>query len=99
TTIMFATGPTFPPFSIVGRVFDWDAQRTVNGAYIEATAVKDTTLVYVTATDSSGQFDVGPLAAGTYRVRALMDANNNRTLDRNEKWDTTTLTVEAASPA
>lgn len=98
-TIVFATGPTFPPFDLVGRVFDWDAGRPTNGAFIEATYLKDTTLVYVTASDSVGQFDVGPLSAGRYRVRAIMDANNNRALDRNEKWDTTTVEVQSTSIA
>ncbi len=99
TTIVFATGAAFPPFSIVGRAFDWEAQRPANAAFIEATSLKDTTLVYVSASDSTGQFDVGPLEAGRYRLRALLDANGNRALDRNEKWDTTTVTVEATSIA
>lgn len=98
-TIVFSTGATFPPFSIVGRVFDWAAQRPALGAYIEATSRADTTLVYVTATDSLGQFDAGPLPAGTYSVRALIDQNANRTLDRNEKWDSLSVTIEGVSRA
>jgi hypothetical protein len=97
-TVLFSTGTTFPAFSIPGRVFDWDQQRPAIGAYIEATSLSDTTLVYVTATDTSGQFDAGPLPAGSYRVRALIDANSNRALDRNEKWDTTTVTISNTRP-
>jgi hypothetical protein len=97
-TIVFSTGPTFPPFSIHGRVFDWSAQRPAIGAYIEAKSRADTTLVYVSATDSLGQFEAGPLSAGTYSVRALIDANANRTLDRNEKWDSLAVVVQNVSP-
>jgi len=92
-TFLFSTGASFPTMSIIGTVFDWAAQRPANGAYIEATSLADTTLVYVTATDSLGRFDVGPLDPGTYRVRGLIDQNSNRVLDRGEKWDTTTTTV------
>lgn len=98
TTIVFSTGAVFPNLSIPGRVFDWMAQRTVTGAYIEATWHTDTSVVYLAASDTSGQFDVGPLPEGTYTVRALIDQNNNRVLDRNEKWDTTTVTVSAQRP-
>ena len=97
-TILFSTGATFPPFSILGRVFDWSAGRPANGAFVEAISHPDTNLIYVTATDSMGSFDVGPLPAGTYTVRALIDANSNRSVDRNEKWDTTTVVVANVRP-
>jgi hypothetical protein len=97
-SILFSTGPSFPPYSIPGRVFDWAAQKVANGVYIEAISRADTNVVYLTASDSSGQFDVGPLEAGSYTVRALIDQNANRTLDRNEKWDTLTVTVSDARP-
>jgi hypothetical protein len=35
---------------------------------------------------------------GTYTIRALIDQNNNRMLDRNEKWDTSTVTVVDTRP-
>ena len=57
-------GPTFPAFSIPGRVFDWAAQRPATGAYIEAISRDDTSVVYLAATDTAGQFDVGPLPRG-----------------------------------
>ena len=97
-TIVFSTGPTFPPFNIHGRVFDWAAQRPAIGAYIEAVSRADTTIVYVTATDSVGFFEAGPLPAGEYTVRGLIDQNANRILDRNEKWDTVSVPVQTRSP-
>jgi hypothetical protein len=98
TTIVFSTGPVFPTLSITGIVFDWAAQRVVTGAYMEAVWRNDTSVVYLAATDTAGQFDIGPLPVGTYTVRALIDQNNNRMLDRNEKWDTATVTVVDSRP-
>jgi hypothetical protein len=92
-TIVFSTGAEFPSFSIPGRVFDWAAERPSASAYIEATSQADTNIVYLASADTSGQFDIGPLPSGTYLVRALIDQNANRVLDRNEKWDSTTVVV------
>jgi hypothetical protein len=84
-TVVFSTGATFPPFSIRGRVFDLAAQRPAPNAYIEA-AVRG---------DTSGTFTLGPVNANTYILRAIIDQNANRQLDRNEKWDSTTIIVGA----
>lgn len=97
-TILFSTGAGFPAFGIVGTVFDWAAQRVAGGAYVEAISATDTTLAYVTATDSLGRFDVGPLPAGRYLVRALIDQNNNRAIDLREKWDSVTTEVVSSRP-
>jgi hypothetical protein len=95
-TMLFSTGPDFPPYSILGVVFDWASQAVAKNAYVEAITHPDTSIAYVAATDSTGSFEVGPLPAGTYTLRALIDQNANRTVDRNEKWDTTTVTVSDA---
>jgi hypothetical protein len=92
-TVLFSTGSTFPEFSIPGRVFDWATQRTATGAYLEAVLRTDTTVVYLASSDTSGQFDIGPLPAGDYLVRALIDVNSNRILDRNEKWDSVSVSL------
>jgi hypothetical protein len=97
-TILFSTGTDFPPYSILGRVFDWETEHVANGAYIEAISRVDTTLAYVTATDTAGQFDIGPLPAGAYLVRAVIDQNSNRAIDRGEKWDTATVSVVNVRP-
>jgi hypothetical protein len=97
-SIVFSTGPSFPPYSIHGMTFDWAAQRPAPGTYIEAINQRDTTIVYVTASDTAGRFDVGPMPAGKYLVRGLIDKNANRALDRAEKWDTVTTTIARTSP-
>jgi Big-like domain-containing protein len=98
-TVVFSTGSTFPTLGIVGTVFDWTGQSVARNAYVEAVAKRDTTIVYLAATDSSGQFDLGPLPAGDYLVRALIDQNANRVFDRNEKWDSASVTVAATRPS
>lgn len=99
TTILFSTGPGFPPYGIVGTVFDWAAERPAAGAYVEAILRSDTSLAYISATDTTGKFDLGPLDAGTYLVRAIIDQNRNRVADRGEKWDTTTVVVTDSRPS
>src|SRR6185437_3260741 len=72
-TMLFSTGPTFPQFTILGHVFDWVAQRAAVGAYVEAVAHPDTSVVYLGATGSTRQNKVGPLPAGSYTLRAIID--------------------------
>jgi hypothetical protein len=96
-TLVFSTGATFPPFSIPGRIFDWSAEKAVGGAYIEAISRADTTIAYLAASDSTGQFDLGPLPAGEYLVRGLIDQNSNHAIDRNEKWDSLSVNVAGAN--
>jgi hypothetical protein len=97
-TVVFSTGATFPPFTIRGRAFDLAAQRPAPNAYIEAAVRGDTSVVYVGTADTSGTFTLGPINSNTYLIRAIIDQNNNRVLDRNEKWDSTTITIGEAMP-
>lgn len=85
-SVVFSTGPTIPPDHITGRVFDWAAERPAARALIQA--VSADSVVYLARSDSAGRFTVGPLPAGSYLVRAILDANDNRTLDRSEGFDT-----------
>ena len=96
-TILFSTGPSFPPFAIPGRIFDWGAQKPVGGAYIEAISKADTTIAYLAASDTTGQFEIGPLPGGEYLVRGLIDQNANHAIDRNEKWDSLSVTIAGTS--
>jgi hypothetical protein len=96
-TIVFSTGQQFPRFGVLGRVFDWGAERPAPNAFVEAIALPDS-VRYVGVTDSLGAFNIGPLPEGAYLMRALMDQNNNRSIDRGEKWDTARVNVIAVRP-
>jgi hypothetical protein len=99
TSILFSTGPTFPPYGILGRVFDWTAQRPVSGAYVEAVSIADTTLAYIGATDTSGTYDLSPMPPGRYLLRAMVDQNANRAIDPREKWDSATVEITSVRPS
>lgn len=96
-TIVFSTGPTIPPFQVMGRVFDWMNERVAPNAFVEVMRVPDS-LRYVGTADSTGQFAVGPLEEGTYVVRAFLDNNRNRGTDPGEPWDSVQATVRGSSP-
>jgi hypothetical protein len=95
-TVVFSTGPTIPPERLRGTVFDWAAERPASGALVQAMTPDSVT--YLAKTDSLGQFVVGPMPNGSYLVRAIVDANGNRALDRNEAFDSLTVTVPAHAP-
>jgi hypothetical protein len=95
-TIVFSTGPAIPPYQISGLVFDWIAERPAPRAFIEA--ITPDSVRYLAQADSLGHFAVGPLPEGTYLVRAIIDANNNRNLDRNEAYDSLAVRVPHEQP-
>ncbi|HVZ77340.1 MAG TPA: Ig-like domain-containing protein [Gemmatimonadaceae bacterium] len=96
-TIVFSTGPTFPRFGALGRVFDWSAERVAAGAVVEAIAHPDST-TYITTADSTGQFHLGPFGPGTYTLRAFIDQNKNLTQDVGELWDTLHVEITDTQP-
>ena len=89
-TVVFSTGPTIPKLTIAGIAFDWVLGTPVR-AFIEA--VSSDSVVYLSQSDSGGKFTIGPLTDGSYLVRAIVDQNGNRALDRNEAFDTLRVTV------
>ncbi len=95
-TVVFSTGPTIPTGSIAGTVFDWLAERPAAQALIQA--ITPDSIRYFAQSDSTGAFEVRPLPAGRYLVRAIVDANGNRDLDRNEAFDSLTVVVPLATP-
>lgn len=99
-SFVFSTGASAPPFSVLGRVFDWQASTPAPSATVEAIANAGTkdSLSYIAFTDSTGQFDVGPLDPGKYLVRGFIDGDNSRTIGPLEKWDTVTVTVTDHRP-
>lgn len=90
-SLVFSTGPVIPPYRIKGIIFDWIAERPAPAGYIEAVSADST--VYLAIADTAGQFSIGPLTPGIYLVRGILDANNNRALDRNESFDTVRVSV------
>lgn len=98
---VFSTGSSIPAYGIVGRAFDWLSASPAPGTVVEAVANAGTadSLIYVTIADSLGQFEVGPLSAGRYLVRAFIDVDRNRDRGVLEKWDSTTVTITDHRPS
>ena len=94
--VVFSTGPSIPTGVISGTVFDWVAERPAPLALIQA--LTPDSLLYLDQADSLGTFAVRPLPPGRYLVRAVIDANGNRDLDRSEAFDTLTVDVPLANP-
>ena len=90
---VFSTGPTLAGSRISGTLFNWTEGRTVPRGLIEARPVADTTTVYVTVTDSIGDFTLRNIPDERYRVRGFQDDNNNRGIDPREPYDTVITTV------
>lgn len=97
-TIIFSTGDSIPRFGILGRLFDWAAERPAAGAFVEAIRRPDST-VFLAYTDSTGQYSIGPLDTGTYTLVGIIDKNNNRQVDRLESWDSAHVVIRDVRPA
>ncbi len=91
--LRFSTGPSIPKSTIRGVAFDWVLARAVAKTTIQAIDVKDTTLVYLTAADSTGRFELSALPPGRYLVRAIDERTANRALEPREPWDTATVSI------
>ncbi len=90
---VFSTGSVIPHGAVSGVAFDWIGQRSVSGARVEAMIGNDTVLKFVATADSLGRFLLPNLPSGVMRVRAFVDANNNRVLDPRELWDSVSVTL------
>jgi hypothetical protein len=95
-SLVFSTGPTIPPERITGTAFDWSAERPAVRALVQA--VTPDSAIYLAQSDSAGRFTLGPLPPGSYLVRAIIDQNGNRALDRNEAFDTARVVVPQTRP-
>jgi len=89
TVVTFSTGPSIPNTSIKGTIFDWLTGLPINSGMVEVRPQTDTSVVYVTASDSIGHYRLVGLPAARYQVRGYADANRNRGLDPGEAFDTT----------
>ena len=97
--LTFSTGATIPTGVVRGVAFDWALARAVPRSTIQAVDVKDTTLVYLTAADSTGRFELATIPPGTYLLRAIDERTNNRTIDPREPWDSARVTVTDSARA
>jgi hypothetical protein len=95
---MFSTGETLPASRITGTLFNWPEARVIaRGGLVQAWPRGDTTLVYLTTTDSAGAFSLSTLSPGEYVVRGMADDNTNRGLDPREAWDTVAVSLRDAA--
>jgi hypothetical protein len=92
--VTFTTGAPPPGARLEGRVVDWTTNRPAPEALVVATLLPDS-LPYRALADSAGRFSFGPLPAGEYIVRGVLDQNRNRRADGREAFDT--IRVKAAS--
>ncbi len=95
-SVVFSTGAVIPTTRIVGTAFDWVAERPSATTFLEA--VTPDSIRYLAQSDSAGRFVIGPVPEGTYLVRAFVDQNRNRALDRNEAFDSLRVVVPQPSP-
>jgi hypothetical protein len=90
TVLTFTTGGPKPSVTIEGTVVDWTTSRPAAAALVEALLLPDS-LDYRGLADSSGHIALGPLPAGSYLVRGVIDQNQNNTFDPREAFDTVRL--------
>lgn len=94
---IFSTGSAIPQSRISGTIFNWAEGAIAPRALIEVISRPDTSLVYVAAADSLGQFSFPNLMSGAYTVRGFIDNNSNRGLDSREAWDSVAVTLTDSS--
>ena len=93
TVVTFSTGPKIPATVFRGTMFDWLSGVPVNTGMVEARLVSDTSVVYLTASDSIGRYRMIGMPPAQYMVRGYVDSNRNRALDPGEAFDTTRVFV------
>lgn len=91
-TLVFSTGPSRAQTVMRGQVFDWVAGRPAARALVEAVQLPDS-LTYQEYADSLGRFEIRHAAPGQYLLRAVIDADRDRTLDPRESFDSATVTL------
>lgn len=85
---VFSTGPTLATSEIHGVLWDWTTGKAAIGALVEASRPSDSLFRWTARTDSLGRFRVRDLTPGEYRLRAWVDANNDRQISFREISDT-----------
>lgn len=98
-TTYFSTGTTIDRGSISGAVADLVSGAFSSGAVVEARSGADTTISWMTRTDSAGAFRLAHLPSRTFSVRAYVDKNKNFAADPDEPVDTATVTLADSASA
>ena len=93
-SVTFSTGGPTPDYTLRGKVYDWNTSQPAKGVLLEAVLEPDS-LVYRSATDSSGSFTLGPLPRGTYVVFAVTDQNRDRKRGAREVFDSVRVTDDS----
>ena len=84
--VTFTTGAPLPDRTLQGLVVDWSTNRPAPLALVEALLVADS-LAYRGLTDSTGRFSLGPLPAGGYLVKGVLDQNHDFRAGEREAFD------------
>lgn len=92
-TTTFSTGPELLRTHLSGIVFDWVTGRPAAKAFVQAFQRGDTTFSWIAQADSAGRFELRSFPSGSYLLRAIIDANDNRGLEPREPWDTVGVAV------
>ncbi|MGH7533666.1 MAG: Ig-like domain-containing protein [Gemmatimonadales bacterium] len=91
--ITFTTGAPLPTVTLSGTTIDWTAGHTAPIAIIEAVLAPDS-LVYRSASDSTGRFSFGPLPKGRYAIYAYVDQNHDLKRQYRESWDSLSVMAD-----
>jgi hypothetical protein len=88
--LTFTTGAPLPDRTLQGLVIDWSTSRPAPQALVEALLLPDS-LPYHGLTDSTGQFSLGPLPAGDYLVKGVIDQNHDFQAGPREAFDSSRI--------
>jgi Bacterial Ig-like domain len=97
--LRFSTGASIPKTVIRGAIFDWVQARPLAKATVQAIDVKDSTLIFITQSDSTGRFELSAVPPGNYVMRAIDEKTPNRALEPREPWDTVSVTLADSAQA
>ncbi len=94
--LTFTTGAPLPDRTLQGLVVDWTTSRPAPQALVEAMLVADS-LPYRGLTDSAGRFSLGPLPAGDYLVKGVLDQDHDFQPDPREAFDSIRVPAREAT--
>lgn len=90
---VFSTGGSLDNGSIRGTVFNWETGEPAAGAIVEGVPTSDTTSIYITKTDSIGNFKLRTPTGNQFVVRSSINTLGDKVFDRRMAFDTTVITL------